>query len=165
MNIIDIIVGISLLIGVIIGIKNGFFIELASIAGILLGFYLADKFTLFIIEYLSISGEYAFEIGYIIMIVLVIFAVWLLAKALTELFSAINIGFINRIAGGLVGGLKVVLIMSILAKLLNAGIIGEQTISKSYLYPKLICVSDTVYPYLEKSIDKTVNYFKEKIDE
>lgn len=165
MNWIDIFVFISLLIGVVTGLKNGFFIELASIAGVLLGFYLADRCTFFAIDLFSITGQYAFEVVYIILIVMVMVLVGLLAKALTGLFSIVCLGLVNRIAGGVAGAFKTILVLSLLARLLNIDFVGESTLLQSYSYSKLVHISDKVYPYLEESVHKTVDYFKEKTDD
>lgn len=146
MNILDIIIAVFLLLGAIRGYQKGFFHEVAVLTGLVAGVFLA-------ILSANIAGN-VFEslfswniqvvrvVAFVIVFILVVALMRLLGTLLTNLFSALMLGFINRLAGLAIGILKWGLILAILFMLVDMidhgnWLIKEQTRLDSLLYPQL----------------------------
>ena len=83
MNFIDIILGTILVFGLIRGVWNGFFVEIATFVSLLSGIFIAIKFSGFVADYirenLSSESQYIEIIAFAITFILVIVGVILLA--------------------------------------------------------------------------------------
>src|ERR1700712_1879607 len=107
MNYLDIVLAIFLVSGLINGVKNGFFVELASLVSVLLGIYIAIKCSYLMKAYLEhhVSWnpktiQFAF---FAFTFLLVIVAVSLLAKFLTGVANFASLGIFNKLLGGIFG--------------------------------------------------------------
>ncbi len=118
MSKIDIILAIPLLWGAFIGFKKGLILELASLVGLILGIYGAIKFSDFtaqkLTEHVEVSTEWLGLISFLLTFILIVFAVFLMAKALDKALKIIALGLVNRLLGLLFGLLKYALIVSTL---------------------------------------------------
>lgn len=146
MNILDIIIVIVLVLGAINGFRKGFFYEAAGLIGLVAGIYLAVLLT-------DIAGTIAetltsWNIGavkvtvFIIIFILVVILVRLIGNALTKLFKAIYLNFLNRIAGLFFGLLKWAFLLAVLITIIeyldsSEHIISENLVENSRLYPLL----------------------------
>ncbi len=158
MDFIDIILGILLISGFIKGIRNGFFVELASLLSILLGILIAIKFSYLMKEYLSSHGSWnpktiqvaAFALTFILVVV----AVSALAKILTGIANFASLGIFNKLLGGIFGVLKIILMISVVLNLfekINSGhtFADKKTLDSSKLYHPVRAVSQRIYPSIE----------------
>jgi membrane protein required for colicin V production len=107
----DILIGIVVLFGLLFGLGNGFFSEFLSIFGVLGDFWLTQKLTPTVLEFiLNKTGFDLGEMGYALVygiLFLVIYAfLSLIISLIDTLFKAQKKGIINRILGGIVGLLK-----------------------------------------------------------
>lgn len=97
------------------GFKNGILIEITSLVALLLGFYGAQHLAAFTARILHDQFQWNPENLYLIAMglsfVAIVIAVYLFGKALTKIASMILLGGINKILGGLFGGIKIVLIL------------------------------------------------------
>lgn len=115
MNFLDIVIGILLVWGLYKGLKNGLFVEIASLIALIAGIYGAIHFSYLTADYLSQNmnwnGQYlkigAFLITFFGIVVLVHFA----GKFLTKIADFAMLGLLNKIAGGLFGMLKIAIIL------------------------------------------------------
>jgi membrane protein required for colicin V production len=146
MSFLDIVLGILLVWGLYKGLKNGLFVEIASLVALIAGIYGAIHFSYITGEYLSNrlnwSDQYikmtSFLITFFVIILLVNFA----GKFLTKIADFAMLGFLNKIAGGIFGALKVAIILGAmlifferLATPLN--LINEETKKESVFYEPL----------------------------
>lgn len=174
MNFIDIILGTILVFGLIRGVWNGFFVELASFVSLLIGIFIAIKFSGFVADYirenLSSESQYIEIIAFAITFILVIVGVILLAKTFTKLASFTGLGWINRLLGGVFGLLKMLFILSIALHFFqkinkNDALITEQKKESSILYQPVVKASELVFPILTQWFDKikeeTTNNFSD----
>ena len=133
------------------------------ILGIVLGLYIALNFTGYTIGWMEMAGidcKYSYEIGFTITIIAVLIAVLLLSKLLTKLISAISLGFINRILGGVICVIASILIMSLLLEMLEsfnnkAELFNKSLFSHSKLYPILEDIADAIFPMVNKFISES----------
>ncbi|WP_209401544.1 CvpA family protein [Pseudozobellia sp. WGM2] len=154
MSFLDIILGLLLLYGLYKGLKNGLFIELASIVALVAGIYGAIHFSYYAGDYLSQNMQWeeryinitAFVITFIAIVIVVHFA----AKLLTKVASIALLGLLNRIAGGIFGVVKVAVILGALLVFFervnsSAGIIQKDTMQQSVLYEPIKKIGDFVF--------------------
>jgi membrane protein required for colicin V production len=167
MGFLDIILGVLLLYAAFKGLKAGLFATLASLVSLVLGIYIALKFSGFVAFWLqnkvSWSAKYVEITAFGITFLVVIIGIHLLAKVLDSLMDFAYLGWINHLAGGLFGVLRMVIILSILFNLfqkinINNMIVKQETLNKSIFYNPIQEVSQWMYPKLEN----WYNSFKQK---
>ena len=116
MNIFDVIVLIILLYGLMMGLIKGFIIEVAGIIALILGVTGSFKFArileVCLNSYVDWSPKTIQITSFIILFIIIIYAVSLLAKMITKTLKIIALGIINRIFGGIFGLLKWCVILS-----------------------------------------------------
>ena len=158
MNYIDIIILAFIAWAVYRGFKNGLFIEIASIAALVLGIWGSIRFSWFtqnkLVEYFDMQGEYLGLIAFIITFVVIVILIHFLAKALDKLMKAVALGFAVRILGVLFAVLKTTLIMSILFIVLNtidqkAKFLPQDKITESKLYKPIADFAPLLFPIIE----------------
>jgi membrane protein required for colicin V production len=159
MSFLDIVLGALLLYALFKGMKNGLFIELASLISLILGIYMAIKFSYMIRALLanqvSWSPKYIEIIAFGLNFIGVVLAVHILAKVLTGIMDFAFLGIFNKLAGGVFSILKTILLLSVLINLfqkinINNMIAKEETLNKSLFYNPIQEVSKYIYPSLEK---------------
>lgn len=174
MNFIDIIIGTILVFGLIRGVWNGFFVELASFVSLLIGVFIAIKFSGFVADYIrenfSSASQYIEIIAFAITFILVIVGVILLAKTFTKLASFTGLGWINRLLGGVFGLLKMLFILSIVLHFFQKinkddALITTEKKAESILYEPVVKASELVFPILidwfSKIKEETANNLSE----
>ena len=159
MSFLDIVLGSLLVYGLYQGIKNGLFVELASLISLLLGIYIAIKFSDFAKEILSYFVHWNPKtiqiIAFIITFIAVIVAVSLLAKFLTGIADFAQLGWINKLGGGFFSVLKTILILSIFLNLFekinfNNTFAKKETLDNSLFYRNIQKTAGFIYPSIEK---------------
>ena len=167
MGFLDILLGCLLLYGLIKGIWNGFFVELASFISLLVGIYVAIKFSYLmksiICSHVSWNPKTIQIAAFAITFILVVVGISLLAKAFTKIANFASLGFINKIAGGVFGLLKTILILSISLNVfqkMNAHntFVAKQTLENSLFFNPIQKISTFIYP----SIEGWISDLKEK---
>ncbi|AWG20957.1 colicin V production protein [Flavobacterium faecale] len=158
MSFLDIVLGGLLLYGLIKGIKNGLFTELASFLSLIVGIYLAIKFSSVVSEVVgqvvSWSPKTVAITAFALTFIAVVLGIMLLAKVFTEMMSFAYLGWVNRLAGGFFSILKMVLILSVVFNLFqkinfNNWLVKEETFNQSMFYNPIQKVSQLVFPKLE----------------
>jgi membrane protein required for colicin V production len=158
MNYFDIIIIIPLLWAGFKGFKKGLVIEVASIIALFLGVWGGVKFSSVSAEYLgkmfSISEKIMPLISFAITFVLIVIAVFMLAKILQKVVKAVSLSTINKIAGLAFGVLKFTLIISIVLTLVNninseIGFIEPEMENSSLLYKPISSLAPQVIPGLK----------------
>lgn len=158
MSFLDIILGVLLLYGCIRGIWNGFFVELASLVSLLIGVFLAIKFS-FVIKsilenHVSWNPKTIQIAAFILTFILVVIGISFLARFFTTLANFAGLGCFNKLLGGLFGVLKTILIVSISLNFFqklnsNYTFVKKQTLDQSLFYNPIQKVAGYVYPSIE----------------
>jgi len=156
MNWLDIALAIPLLWFTYKGFRNGLIIELASLAALILGIYVALHFSFYAEEYLrenfEIADKYLYIISFAITFLIVAVLVYLVGKVIHKLVSIVALGFLNRLAGGIFGFLKAALVLSVILYFLNGfdpGILKADIKEKSYLYNPIESIVPMIIPRLD----------------
>tara|TARA_R110002050_G_scaffold16719_2_gene50591 strand:- start:57904 stop:58407 length:504 start_codon:yes stop_codon:yes gene_type:complete len=115
MSFLDIILGLLLLWGLYKGLKNGLFVELASLVALIAGIYGAIHFSYFagdyLAEHMQWDEQYMNIASFVITFIVIVIVVHLAGKLLTKIADFAMLGLLNKIAGGIFGALKVAIIL------------------------------------------------------
>ncbi|BDU23932.1 CvpA family protein [Flavobacterium sp. GSB-24] len=159
MSFFDIIVAALLAFSLYKGIKNGLFVEVASFISLLLGIYLAIKFsslmTGMISKHVSWNPTNIQLTAFVLTFILVVIGVYFLAKILTGIADFAMLGWMNKLGGGLFRVLKTILILSIFIALFekinfNNTFAKKETLDNYIFYNPVKKVAAFVYPSIEK---------------
>lgn len=155
MTVIDIVLGGLILFGLVRGLMKGLFVEIASLAALILGIYGAIHFSNFAAEYLDSKVDWAESsiniAAFAITFVIIVLVISLAGKALTKLADFAALGMLNKLLGGLFGALKIGLILSVVLIVLNKmnksiPFVEEQTIEDSVLYEPVKSLVPIILP-------------------
>lgn len=158
MNYIDIVFAVLLCIALYRGIKNGLFVELASLLALIVGIFMAVKFSYLMKSFLEnkISWEpkYIEITAFILTFLLVIIAIHFLAKLLTKIADFAYLGWINKLAGAAFSCLKTVLLLSVIILAfekinLNNILVKKETLDKSIFYNPTKKAVAFIFPKIE----------------
>jgi membrane protein required for colicin V production len=160
MSIIDIVLAALLLFGIIRGFFKGLFVELASVVALILGIYGAIHFSYFAADLLESKVDWSTKtiniVAFAITFVIIVLAISLAGKALTKLADFVFLGFLNKLAGGVFGGLKIGLILSVLLIVFNKlnntlPFMEKEDLEESVLYEPVKSLAPMIFPTLIKS--------------
>lgn len=161
MAFLDIILILLLFIGTFKGMKNGLFVEFASLVGLLIGLWVALKFSDvtrdFFGNHLGSNPKTAYIFAFIITFLAVVVGISLLAKVLTKIADFSGLGIFNAIGGGLFGFIRTLLVMSVLLNIFEKinfmqMLASKETLDKSILYRPLKASAEIVYPFLKEEL-------------
>ena len=171
MSFIDIVFAVLLGFAVYKGLKNGLFVEIASFVALILGIYLAIKFsnlvgTVFTGIFPSWNPKYIEITAFIITFLLVVIGIHLSAKILTKLADFAFLGWINKIAGVIFSLLKTILALSVVLFIfekinINNMLLSKETQDSSMFYNPIQNISKAIYPTIEGWYDE----FKKEVSE
>ena len=160
METLDIILLLPLVWGAYRGFRNGFTIELFTLAALILGIWGAIHFSDWVAEYLvqniDIERKYLPMTSFAITFLGIVIAINLLAKLLTTLLKAVALNGINRLVGLAFGVLKWSFLLSVLLFLWRPVQEGSWNWPSradreaSLLYEPMANLAPTFFPYLEE---------------
>lgn len=173
MTIFDMILGVALVYGLYKGIRNGLFVELASLISLLLGIYFAIKFSYFlkefIIKHVSWNPNTVQIAAFILTFIAVVIGITLLAKLFTQIADFAFMGWINKLGGGVFRVLKMILILSVVFTLFekinfNNTFAKEETLDNSVFYRPIQKVAGFIYPSIASFYDTMKDKVKQQND-
>jgi membrane protein required for colicin V production len=151
------------------GFTKGLILQLATLAGLLLGIYGALKFSDSTAELLSpkidVNEQTLSVVAFALTFLIILVAVILIGKLIEKINEAIELGLINKLLGAFLSMLKMAFIISVLLVLVNKAdtkynFISNNTKEKSLLYKPLSNFAPIIFPYLK--FDKIREKFEEK---
>jgi len=156
----DTVILIVLGICVFVGAKNGVIRQIGGIVGLILGVYLAYRFSPSLAE--SVSGRIncpsnvSKVIAFTLIMTATLLAMSLLGRILESIFSAAAIGWINRLLGIILSlsiGILLIGVVLNMLKFVDSNwfpILGDSEFSESKLAEPILSIIDKVFPYLKK---------------
>jgi membrane protein required for colicin V production len=133
MNFYDILVLGFVALFVINGFRKGFIISLATIVALVIGIWAAihfsNYFDEFLLRNLNTGGKWIPLISFSVTFLLVMIAVFLIAKMVEKLIDLVGMGFLNRLGGALLGLVKGALLASIILFILFKADPGQKWIT------------------------------------
>jgi membrane protein required for colicin V production len=159
MTTIDIILALFLIYFAFKGFTNGFIISIATLIGLVLGFYAASHFSEFTANWLKRdlgleSGNIKL-IAYIVTFATVVVLIFLLGRFLTGVVKTVGLGIVNRLAGAVFGIAKGVLLASFLFMLISrfdphGSLFSAKHKNGSLLYKPVSLVAPATIPLMKK---------------
>ncbi|TXN37904.1 CvpA family protein [Flagellimonas hymeniacidonis] len=157
MSFLDIVIGVLLVWGLYKGLKNGLFVEIASLVALIAGIYGAIHFSYITADYLSESMNWSDRYIKITSFLITFFGIVLLVhfagKFLTKIADFAMLGLLNKVAGGVFGALKVAIILGAflvffdrLTSSLN--FINEETKKESIFYEPVKEIGAFVFAFV-----------------
>lgn len=153
----DIIILVLAAITLIVGFSTGFVMQVALLAGVVLGAIFAGQLATYINPYLlDWTGGASHIIGpvsYVISFIIILMALTLVGKLAQSVLKAVQINFINRLAGAIFSLAAWLVIASIVLNVVveidkDKVIIGENTRQRSYAYPWVKDLAPKAIPFL-----------------
>jgi membrane protein required for colicin V production len=118
MGIFDIIILIPLVWFTIQGFRKGLVVEIAGLAGLVLGVYGAIRFSPligeYLNEYLSVDAQWMTILSFALGFILILLTIRLIAKAVEKLLDLTALSGLNKITGAVFGLVKIGIIVSLL---------------------------------------------------
>lgn len=154
MNYIDIIILLFLLYGAFRGFAKGLIIEVATLVGLVLGVYVAIRYSPFsegiLRDFLNVSSRYISYIALAVTFILVVIVVYILGKLLTKLVDVIALGLVNKLLGTLFGIAKYFVIVCVILMITHAlnekfQFLSEETRQKSLLFYPFLNFAHRIY--------------------
>ena len=164
MNFLDIILGLLLIWGLWKGLKNGLFVEIASIIALIAGIYGAIHFSYYAGDYFSQNMDweerYINIAAFVVTFIIIVLVVQLLGRFLTKIANFALLGILNKVAGGLFGALKVAVILGALLVFFDrvnssAGMIKDESLQNSVLYEPIKEIGAFVFDAVLKGEKET----------
>ncbi|MDT0620296.1 CvpA family protein [Croceitalea vernalis] len=166
MSFIDIVLGILLIWGLYKGLKNGLFVELASLVALIAGIYGSIHFSYIASDYLSENMDwndrYIKIASFLITFIAIVIIVNLAGKFLTKIADFAMLGLLNKIAGAIFGALKVAVILGALLIFFEKAtssfnFVNEETQTDSILYKPIRDIGDFVFSTVLKEKPNTTS--------
>ncbi len=157
MNWFDLTVIILVLVTLGKGAFSGLVMQVASLAGLVLGAIFAGQLSALVapelIRLTDASPHIIGPLSYIVAFIAILVGLFFAGKLVESFVEALQMNSLNRLAGAVFCCVKWVVLFSILLNLLvefdqNKVLIKEDVREKSYTYPYITKISQTVIPYL-----------------
>lgn len=158
MNILDFIILLCFIPAVISGLKKGFIAQVVAIIALILGAWLSYRFSsavsTWIGQWIEGSQQLLQIIAFIIIFIVVVFALHLLGKAIEASIKIIMLGWLNKLLGVAFSMLKCMLIIGLLIIAFNAinetfSLVQESKLAESLLYTPIKNMTYSVFPYIK----------------
>ena len=154
MNLIDLIIIALLGYGLIKGYKKGLIVELFSFFGVFISFFISinldDIVSKNIVELININFDILNIVVFILIFLLSYSAIIFIAKGFTKLIKFVYLGLLNSLLGSLFGGLKLLLILMIIVKIIfSFNLIPMKMLSESNLMIQLHVLSEIIFNSVE----------------
>jgi membrane protein required for colicin V production len=159
MTTLDIILALFLFYFAFKGFTSGFIISIATLAGLILGFYAASHFSEFTASWLQhdmgLKSSNIKLIAYIVTFVIVVVLIFLLGRFMTGVVKTVGLSIVNRLAGALFGIAKGLLIASLLFLLFtridpSENLFTAEHKKGSVLYEPVSAIAPAVIPLVKK---------------
>ena len=163
MTFFDLLIGGLLAYALFKGIQNGLFAELASLVSLLIGIYIAVKFSAIMSS--IISGMVQWNpttiktVSFVLTFILVVIGIYMLGKFFTGLANFAYLGWINKVGGGVFRVLKFILIISVFLTIFEKinyhnFLAKKETLDKSIFFNPIQKTASFIFPSLEKLYEK-----------
>ena len=159
----DIIILICFLPAIISGIMKGFIEQAVALVSLILGAWLAFKFSTVVSgwlqPYFEVSETVLNVISFAVIMVAVVLVLFVISKILTGVTKLVMLGWLDRLLGLVFALLKAGLLIGIgiiLFDTLNVKFefVEEKVLDESVLYAPIRDIAYTVFPYLKELLLK-----------
>lgn len=154
MNTIDLLVAIVAVLAVWNGWRQGFILQVCSLAALVAGIWLAARYGAAVGAWLGLDESVSAAGGFVVVVLAVLLVVAIAARLVRKLFHFAGFGIADIVLGIAVSLLKYMLILSVLFSAfdsLNAdhSLVGARTIEQSRTYGPVMRLFGALFPFLE----------------
>ena len=158
MNILDIILLVCLIPAIVQGLRKGFIAQVVAIISLILGGWLAYRFssalTAWLGQWIEMSGAALDIISFILIFAIVVTLLFLLGKILETSIKIILLGWLNKLLGLVFALFKYVLVIGLLIILFDSingrfHIVQESYLGSSVIYSGIRSITYSIFPYLK----------------
>lgn len=162
MNALDIILLVVLTLAGVDGWRRGVIVQLCGIAGLVIGIWLALRFSHLMEQWLHLGQTFSTILGFIVILTLCILALGLVGFLFKRIFRLTGFGLMDNIGGVILGVMKIGLLFYFITTSFarmneSVHIIKHQVVAESKVYSAMGKVTDTVFPFLMKAKDKLLS--------
>lgn len=167
MNWLDIILLLPLLIGLIRGLMRGLVTEIIAIVAIILGIVGARMWAAQFSAWLSLQFAWPEAVCHVVAYALLFLAIAIvlniIGRLLSKLLRAIQLGFINRLLGGVFGTLKwfaVVLVLVFCINMLDSHfhfLDNSEVVRESLLYRPFVQTANQIIRFIPNVADSIIS--------
>ncbi|MBA5792181.1 MULTISPECIES: CvpA family protein [unclassified Flavobacterium] len=159
MIVLDLIIAVLLGYALFKGVQNGLVVSVISLVALLVGIYFSLRFSFFTRDFLIDNTQWnpntITVAAFFITFVLVLFALYGIGKLVTKMVDSLALGFVNKLAGALFEGVKMILIISVFLNLFqkinfNNLLVSEEKLNESIFYKPVESISKIVFPLMDK---------------
>lgn len=152
MGFIDIVFAVLLGFAAFKGLKNGLFVEFASVISFFIGIYIAVKFSYVVGSFIG-DSKTAKVTAFIITLLLVVIGIHLLAKVFSGIASTLFLGWLNKLGGAFFAILKTTLLLGVVLSLfqkvnINDALVSKETQENSIFFNPILKTSEFMLPVL-----------------
>ncbi len=145
-----------LALGGIMGFRKGLIAQVSMFLALLLGIWAAIHFSEFTGRYLSawfnLHGDNAFLASFVVTFAAVVLLVYFVGKFASRLLKVMFLGWVDKLAGLLLGILKMALLLSVVLVIFHRTGVSEKLFSEeqrsAIFYRNLEKFAPTIYPSL-----------------
>ena len=150
MNILDIILLVCLIPAIVQGLRKGFIAQVVAIISLVLGGWLAYRFSSALTAWLAALDI----ISFILIFAVVVTLLFLLGKILETSIKIILLGWLNKLLGLVFALFKYVLVIGLLIILFDSingrfHIVQESYLGSSVIYSGIRSITYSIFPYLK----------------
>lgn len=158
MNYIDIILLILLVFAAINGFRKGFIEELAGLIALILGIWAALQFSglvaSLIAENFNYQSKYLPVIAFAVTFIIVLILVNLIGGIASNIIKAVQLGFLNKLAGFAFGVIKGALVLSVFLVVFNkldqdVHLISKEAKQNSRMFEPIKNFAPSIFPFLD----------------
>lgn len=160
MNVLDYIIVGLLIWGFISGFRRGLVMELALLLGFFLGVFLALRGSGALTEYLQneqhMQGRWIPHLSFVLIFVGVYVLAWFAGKAISMGLNLVMLGIFNKLAGGVFGLLKMLMLCSVVLSLVKGWgwhMGSEETEQQARMYEHVQGVVPSIFPGMQTLIE------------
>jgi len=174
MIVIDLIIAVLLGYALFKGLQKGLVVSVISLVALIVGIYLSLRFSFYTRDILIESTQWNANTitiaSFFITFLIVLIALFALGKIITKMVDSLALGFVNKLAGALFEGIKMILIISVFLNLFqkinfNNLIVSEEKLNESLFYKPVESISKTVFPLMDKWYKLALNEASTNIQE
>jgi len=159
MGTLDIILLLFFIPAIVRGISKGFVEQLVGIVSIVLGGWLAFKFSAPVAEWLSLHLSWESSalniLAFALIAVVIVLVLKLIGSLIVKALKELSLGFINRLLGVVFALLKTALIIGLVIYFFDivntkVNIVSAETLDASVVYTALKNAANVVFPFLKE---------------
>lgn len=149
--IVDVILLLPFVWAAIMGYKEGVWVQLGGMVGVILGIWLGYTFGDAVGEMLSLEGFTAYIVGFITTIIVTILIIAIVSRLMKGLFRISGLGLLDHIGGIALSLCKTFLILTLLVSLFDRlnkqySWVGISKLNQSILYTPIFKASEVIFP-------------------